>query len=468
MQWKNEGSENPIQNLLHSGFEMGDELTIPLPLVLTAAGTIITNLANRRLERSLEELREKRDEAIIRALLAELVSTNQDFELPKKRSKYITKGDFKDAVGSFPFGYTYRGSRYVHIGAVHAYGGTLLDEMHRAEQAVCATVMKREDVVYNVIRFDAKDNAIELWDVDKFEIEGLSSVRCSHRIQRRIRRVKTKEYDEQILRPLVLHRSSLVVPTHESHSELESFDRAFKMCGLHKYKPKTVGELEAALKDKGLAIEGNSLVTTRPRRRGERGFRPERIVLNPIEGQAPIFALGTPLRQTTEHSDKGVSLPLHWALSQGLVNKSALDLGCGEGGDIEVLQALGFKARGFDPEYERFDRPVPVRTKFHYLQSVFVLDFVRAQERVSILKTLVKSSRRDGIIMIAVRTREYVRYLGRVNKWTKENRGYVDPDSTFHEGFTQDEIVESVEKHKVNLVHIEETEKYFIIVLRRR
>lgn len=138
-------------------------------------------------------------------------------------------------------------------------------------------------------------------------------------------------------------------------------------------------------------------------------------------------------RPRTAIEREGLSRPISIALDDGLLppGTTVFDYGCGRGGDLRRLAALGYDAEGWDPAYrpERERRPADV-VNLGYVANVIE----DPAERAEALRNAWGLARR--VLIVAARLHWEGRYLtGR-----EYGDGIVTAKRTFQKFFTQEEL----------------------------
>ncbi|GLY71338.1 DNA phosphorothioation-associated putative methyltransferase [Amycolatopsis taiwanensis] len=129
----------------------------------------------------------------------------------------------------------------------------------------------------------------------------------------------------------------------------------------------------------------------------------------------------------------GLSKPLSTALTDGLLlpGTSVFDYGCGRGGDVLRLNALGYDASGWDPDHAA-DIP---RKEADVVNLGYVINVIEdPHERASVLRSAWSLARH--ILIVAARPDWEARYVhGR-----RHGDGVLTTKGTFQKFFKQDEL----------------------------
>jgi DNA phosphorothioation-associated putative methyltransferase len=132
-------------------------------------------------------------------------------------------------------------------------------------------------------------------------------------------------------------------------------------------------------------------------------------------------------------SRTGLSRPVARALDDGLLplGRSVFDYGCGRGGDIERLRALGLDVRGWDPAYA----PHAERRPADVVVLSYVVNVIAdPTERREVLRSAWVLARRA--LVVAARPE----WEGRSLAGRPHGDGWVTGKGTFQKFFSQDEL----------------------------
>lgn len=140
-----------------------------------------------------------------------------------------------------------------------------------------------------------------------------------------------------------------------------------------------------------------------------------------------------PDRARTAIARSALSRPIVIALDDGLLppGTTILDYGCGRGGDVQRLAALGYEVEGWDPIY----RPEGERRPSDVVNLGYVVNVIESQaERSEALRSAWALTR--SILIVAARLDWESRYL----TGCEYNDGLVTTKGTFQKFFTQEEL----------------------------
>lgn len=138
-------------------------------------------------------------------------------------------------------------------------------------------------------------------------------------------------------------------------------------------------------------------------------------------------------RHRTALERTALSRPMAVAVQDGTVTTetSVFDYGCGRGGDVRRLQAMGVPASGWDPAFA----PSAVRGEADVVNLGYVVNVIeRPDERAAALSEAWRLARR--VLVVAARLEWESRYL----RGTAHADGLVTGKGTFQKLFRQDEL----------------------------
>lgn len=129
----------------------------------------------------------------------------------------------------------------------------------------------------------------------------------------------------------------------------------------------------------------------------------------------------------------GLSRPMRLALEDGLIapGTSVFDYGCGRGGDLARLAALGYECAGWDPVF----RPEGERRPADVVNLGYVLNVIeRAAERAETLRAAWSLARQ--VLVVAARLEHEAREV----RGLQYEDGILTHRGTFQRFFSQDEL----------------------------
>lgn len=138
-------------------------------------------------------------------------------------------------------------------------------------------------------------------------------------------------------------------------------------------------------------------------------------------------------RGRTAMARTGLSKPLNSALADGLLplDASVFDYGCGRGGDISRLSAMGYHITGWDPLHA----PSAPHTAADVVNLGYVINVIEdPTERVAVLRSAWALTRR--VLVVAARPDWEARHV----KGRRHGDGILTTKGTFQKFFKQDEL----------------------------
>jgi DNA phosphorothioation-associated putative methyltransferase len=133
-------------------------------------------------------------------------------------------------------------------------------------------------------------------------------------------------------------------------------------------------------------------------------------------------------------SRTGLSRPMQQALEDGVVDpqQTVFDFGCGRGGDVQRLRALGLEAQGWDPAH----RPNAPRVPADVVNIGYVVNVIEdRRERVQALQDAWTLAKRA--MVVAARPDWELRDLTSAQP---RSDGWITTTGTFQKFFAQDEL----------------------------
>jgi hypothetical protein len=171
----------------------------------------------------------------------------------------------------------------------------------------------------------------------------------------------------------------------------------------------------------------------------------------------------------TAKKRKCPSKPLIDILANYQIDSPIIDYGCGYGADVKYLQEKGMSVIGYDPNFFPTKPTVLGMT----ILNTYVLNVIDTkQNRIKIIKDMVRYCAIDGHIFISTRTKTEINSLGRINQWTPKSGGFLTKRGTFQIGLDTNDIInlfsESNLINDVTIVHKKNGPKYTALVVKRK
>lgn len=134
----------------------------------------------------------------------------------------------------------------------------------------------------------------------------------------------------------------------------------------------------------------------------------------------------------TAISRKKASRPLRAALKLDAVQGRVLDFGCGKGMDVAELLDLGYKVKGYDPNFW----PVKPRGRFQTVLMTYVVNVLQTAERNEALQKAWGYVKKGGRFIVTARTEREIYVAALKGNWETVAWGYRTGSGTFQRGYT--------------------------------
>jgi hypothetical protein len=256
----------------------------------------------------------------------------------------MTLPEYKAAIYQVPFGKRLPTALYVFRDARPSLG-TALDNL--VAQAAAVFQVGSE---CNLLKLRTDELKLSFLAYPEFFATAHPALRQAVTVDLRTGKARHSDYTANP-NPPILHRKESFLPAdHPCRGEFEALTRQEEAAGLYE-RPETIGfklNWERLLAEKGLVIEGHSLRRAEPA----------------ASNGAPTPKPAEVHRHKTALTRYDLSKPVKSLLEYGLLKpgSSLFDYGCGQGADVNGLQALGYQAEGWDtvhrPEVGKRDADV--------------------------------------------------------------------------------------------------------------
>ena len=304
------------------------------------------------------------------------------------------------------------GARYIHVDALPWLSVEEQDWIARAE---ALARIGRAD--WNVAKIQKGGGRVSLMAYEGFFEDPFPPLRQAWSADLQYETVRIARHDTTD-NPPILHRKELLLPAdHPKRAPFAELTLALDARGLFKDSSK-IGRRRPwvqRLADAGVEIDGHRVVTR-----------------DADEESRPGAGDPTVHRHKTAISRSQLSGPMQALARGGFLDgeRSVLDYGCGRGDDVNVLQAAGIPAHGWDPHYAPDARLEPADV----VNLGFVINVIEEPaERERALASAFSLARQ--VLTVGVMT------VGRadVSGMTPYRDGYVTARNTFQKYFTQRE-----------------------------
>lgn len=277
---------------------------------------------------------------------------------------------------------------------------------------------------FNVLKLHRKDFKISFLQYPRFFEDPHPKLARSVVVDLSTGKVRDDDYSQRANRP-ILHRKEAFLPAeHPKRALFEKLTHQEEEAGLYE-SPKTIGfevNWKRLLSEKGLGYRGHGLVS---------------LEQDEVSTTAkPNWRIP---RHKTAITRRELSKPLKLLVTHGLLRKDRafLDYGCGLGGDVAALQALGYEVSGWDPYFA----PEVERQPAAVVNLGFVLNVVEdPAERVEVLAKAWGFSEELLVVTTLVsggERYESIRIMG---------DGFLTQTGTFQKYFEQGELQSLIEE----------------------
>jgi DNA phosphorothioation-associated putative methyltransferase len=280
---------------------------------------------------------------------------------------------------------------------------------------------------FNILKWGTRELKLSFLSYPTFQDEAHPALYEAVSVDLASGHVRKTNYRERV-NPPILHRKEAFLP--EGHPDFRRYQRLTgeeEAAGLYE-ETATIGfrrNWEKLLRSKSLAIRGHQLV---PLDRED----------SQLSDENDLAALPKIERHRTALSRAGLSMPVRTLLQNGILrpSDSFFDYGCGLGDDVAALEALGYRASGWDPHYA----PTEPKRESDIVNLGFVLNVIEdPAERVEVLVDAWSHARRVLAVSTLVAGRENYSQVD-----TFED-GLVTVRNTFQKHFEPGELAGLIE-----------------------
>ncbi|WP_250537630.1 MULTISPECIES: DNA phosphorothioation-associated putative methyltransferase [unclassified Caballeronia] len=261
---------------------------------------------------------------------------------------------------------------YIHLSAV----GQLKDaEVRSRIEAAVRAVSACTDATPNIAKYNSQTRRVTLLDYPEFFDEPFPRLARSWVVPDGAREPTSCRHYLDSLNPPILHRKELLVGNkHPSYSQWAELTATAEAFGLFD-DTRTIGfsaNWDKVLREKGLQVVGHSISPL------------GNAVSTADEISTEACDAGAVPRHLTALARNSISAPVQLLQRYGYLEpgRTFFDYGCGKGGDINALGAVGILASGWDPYY----RPAESFAKADVVNLGFVINVIEdAAERTEAL-----------------------------------------------------------------------------------
>lgn len=273
---------------------------------------------------------------------------------------------FRHRIHTLSFGKRLPGATYIIRPAAGDLPSSLLDTIRRAEVAANPAPS------WNLLKLHTDQFALTFLSYPDFDTDPHPALAEATKINLNSGSVVRTDYRPRA-NPPILHRKEAFLPPNDPRiPAYAALTKKEEAAGLYR-EPSKIGlrvQWLTLLKRIGVTHDGHTLVSTREPQTGKDDVNNEAAEVARHRTAIKRYDLSRPVKQLIEH---------------GLLRQpdSFFDYGCGHGMDIEALQALGFRATGWDPAF----RPNAQKTPAAVVNLGYVLNVIEEPaERITALR----------------------------------------------------------------------------------
>jgi DNA phosphorothioation-associated putative methyltransferase len=309
-----------------------------------------------------------------------------------------------------------RGSLYVHRDALDLIDQKLSQLVTRCAQSV-------PDLMWNVAK--VSPGGVSLLVYEDFDKVAFPALLRSVKVDPETGRITAREYEGRESPPILHRKETLLRPDDPRIPKFSALTADAEARGLFR-DTNTIGtkrKWEDRLREVGVRVAGQTLLKDDDR-------------------------LIDVARHRTAIARRELSQPMQLMMRWGIIRKgfSIFDYGCGQGGDVALLQGNGYEAFGWDP----YHAPSGPRQRADVVNLGFVLNVIEnPHERIETLRAAWSFAKR--VLTIAVmRIGKYP-----ITDHTPYKDGFLTTWGTFQRLFTQDDlrhlVTSSIDENPITL-----------------
>jgi DNA phosphorothioation-associated putative methyltransferase len=314
------------------------------------------------------------------------------------------------------------GKHYVHV--------SVLPLLSPRDQELTTTAISLAGVApdrdFNVVRVTDDGDEVALLAYPGFFDEPFPALSASWRFHVVSNSLRFRDYS-QSLNPPILHRKELLIAAdHPDHIRFSALTRTAESIGLFD-DPFRIGFRTSWLeliRSKGYDLQGHEFVPIG----NDNSSDP---TIPPVDGFVEIQRHRTALSRST------LSAPVQSLLRHSLLRSDTtlFDYGCGKGGDLEGLAALGIPSTGWDP----FFRPTEPLIEADVVNLGFVINVIEDfDERVAALQRAFGLARH--VVAISAMLTNSAPQAARAYR-----DGVLSSRATFQKYYQQEELQQFIE-----------------------
>lgn len=298
----------------------------------------------------------------------------------------VAGGSLTELVCNLPCGKRVRGALYVHRDAVAQCAPRLFEWVETLAE------LSGAGPDFNVVKFTLPSQKVSFLSYPNFNGDPHPVLKATKVIHLKTGKVTYQDFSRRDNAPILHRKETLVLPSHPHYTEWKALTEAEERHGLYE-KPQRIGlrrNWQRLLVEKGLRIDGHRLIPLESDAYNDTHY----VGIEPVGGVVVK-------RHKTALVRYALSKPIQCLLGHGLLSGecSLLDYGCGRGDDVRYLNAMGYRAMGWDPVY----RPQGPKEPADVVNLGYVLNVIEEPaERVEVLREAFALAR--SLLVVSVLT----------------------------------------------------------------
>jgi DNA phosphorothioation-associated putative methyltransferase len=296
---------------------------------------------------------------------------------------------------------------YVHVSALSA-----LDTLLQNYESAARQIIPAADT-FTLVKFNTEKPSISYLVYPCFDTDPHPALQASIQVNLQSQEIHHRDYSNTS-NPFILHRKeTFVTPDHPLYQQFAALTRQEEALGLLD-NPRSIGTRlawEERLAQLKVTFQGHNLVHRSTH------TQPSQIKIE---------------RHKAAIARNDFSKPVRLALEAGLFppETTFFDYGCGQGGDVERVQQMGYVSDGFDPHYRPDTQPVAADVvNLGYIINVIES---QAERREALIKAWDLTQR---VLIVAAQV-----LVAQGNSQIAYGDGIVTSRNTFQKYYDQEEL----------------------------
>ena len=269
---------------------------------------------------------------------------------------------------------------------------------------------------WTVLKLYKREFTISLLNYPEFYNEGFPTLKSSCFIDLQDLAYKKIQYENSSNPPILHRKETLLDPKDPKIPAFRKLTEQAENEGLFENKRK-IGfkkAWEKILKEKGLSIDGHSIIKQVPQNDSE---------IHRHKTAIDRYSLSTPVQSLYRHNYLNGEY-------------TVFDYGCGKGDDLNIIKELGVTASGWDPVF----RPEEELKKADIVNLGFVINIIESpSERTQTLKKAYSLSKKILVASVMLGSESIT------SKFEEYGDGVVTSRNTFQKYYTQNEFRDYLE-----------------------